>query len=73
MISVKNHFDRPYFKGDIQITKYCSSGGGVGCLKIEEETNASLFQVMFNYLIFNKYVVKLSLMILFTSLPIPSI
>ena len=72
MISVKNHFDRPYFKGDIQITKYCS-GGGVGCLKIEEETNASLFQVMFNYLIFNNYVVKLSPMILFTSLPIPSI
>ena len=33
---IRNVFDRPYIKGDIQLTKYyggdCS--GGVGCLNI---------------------------------------
>ena len=38
---IKNAFDRPYNKGDIQPRKYY--GAGVGCLKTGAETNKHSF------------------------------
>ena len=37
LTTAKNHIDRSYIEGDIQLRKYC--GGDGGCLKTVGETN----------------------------------
>ena len=37
-ITAKDHFERPYIKGDIQLGKHCSGGGVLDCLKTGCET-----------------------------------
>ena len=45
--NAKNHFERHYVTGDIELIKYCN--GGVGCLKTGGETNkSSLFKGRLN-------------------------
>ena len=40
ILTAKNHFERPYIEGDIQLRQYCSDGGsGIDCLKRGGETN----------------------------------